>query len=783
MRYFSWVVVAAISFFLVPPNAGLADEVTAEEVRASVKKAVRFLKSTQDQTHGSWRSDSQHSFGVTPLCALALLNAGEPPASPQMSKAISYIRNLPFEKMSVYSVSLRIMVLAAADPAGRKYRNDVQRDVDWLLSEQVKSGQDEGGWGYGNRGPRAGANSSTCQFALLGLHEASRMGARIPQRNWQMAAEYWRKAFVKGGGGFGYNSAGQRATGSMTCAGISSVIIIEDNLANEGKFVENGAVKCCGDHRESQMVEAAIDWLAKTFSVRGNPMGGRRGDVGTKFYYLYALERAGRLSGRRFIGAHDWYREGAEHLIGRQGFNGSWQGTARFGESDKDIASALGLLFLAKGKRPIVVGKYKHGLDQSWDLHPKGVHQLTRNLEIQWNAKLTWQTIDGKAASLEDLLEAPVMFISGRDDLQMNPTQKENLKKYIESGGFVFAEACQGDGCGANVEFDRKFRALMAQLFPASELTPIPADHPVWNAHYRIKEPNKDWPLYGLQACCRTSVIYCPRNLTCFWQVDRPNLMKRLGKPTQKDVVYCTEVGVNVISYATGRQLRDKLDIPKLADNNEQQILGDRVLVLPKLQHSGGSDEAPNAWRNILSHARQAGLRIKMEKTMISATTKELRDHPFIFMHGRDRFEFSEDEREALRKHLLNRGFLFVDSICSSKAFADSFREEIKEILPGYSLETIKPDHPLWNDQRFGGRVQTVTLRVPDENVVGGFRDQKTPPLMEGITIGDQLAVVFSPYDLSCALENASVSQCEGYINEDAAIMGRQVVLYYLQVD
>ena len=30
------------------------------------------------------------------------------------------------------------------------------------------------------------------------------------------------------------------------------------------------------------------------------------------FYNVYGIERVGRLSGQRFIGDHDWYREGCE---------------------------------------------------------------------------------------------------------------------------------------------------------------------------------------------------------------------------------------------------------------------------------------------------------------------------------------------------------------------------------------------------------------------------------------------------------------------------------------
>jgi len=45
---------------------------------------------------------------------------------------------------------------------------------------------------------------------------------------------------------------------------------------------------------------------------------------------------------------------------------------------------------------------------------------------------LNWQTIEGRFATADDLLEAPVLFISGRDSLRLSSKQKEALKKYIE---------------------------------------------------------------------------------------------------------------------------------------------------------------------------------------------------------------------------------------------------------------------------------------------------------------------------------------------------------------
>ena len=56
-----------------------------------------------------------------------------------------------------------------------------------------------------------------------------------------------------------------------------------------------------------------------------------------------------------------------------------------------------------------------------------------------------------------------------------------------------------------------------------------------------------------------------------------------------------------------------------------------------------------------------------------------------------------------------------------------------------------------------------------------------TKPLLEGVEIEGRLAVVFSPYDLSCALENQASLECKGYVREDAARIGANILLYALQ--
>ena len=54
---------------------------------------------------------------------------------------------------------------------------------------------------------------------------------------------------------------------------------------------------------------------------------------------------------------------------------------------------------------------------------------------------------------------------------------------------------------------------------------------------------------------------------------------------------------------------------------------------------------------------------------------------------------------------------------------------------------------------------------------------------LEAAAIDGRLAVIFSPYDISCALEQHEALQCRGYTREDAARIALNVLKYALAPD
>ena len=767
------LVVALLTIVLTASN--LSAQITDDRVLESMQAGVKFILSKQEK-NGSWPDYDYSSYptGVTSLCTLALLNAGMEPDDRPIANALNYIRKQTRLERT-YTVALQTIVLCTASPKVDGLQ--IRQNVAWLQAAQITTdGKSKGAWGYSKGGDRG--DPSNAQFALLALYEADRAGVAVKDSTWRLAVEYWKR-IQNDNGSFKYGFE-HPATGSMTCAGIGSLIISSGQVSELDASVVDGEVQCCGGEGTiDDSIERAFDWLGKSFSVSRNPASAQvEGLTGRyHYYYLYALERVGRLAGRRFIGGHDWYREGAELLLASQdSLSGFWNGENQL------TATAFSVLFLSKGRRPVLISKIKRQPDDDWNRHRHDVSHLTQYVEKRWKQDMTWQVVDLAAATAEDLWQSPVLFISGRDALDVVESEKEALKSYIQLGGFVFAEnCCEGDG------FDRDFRALMRELFPESELELLPKDHAIWFAEQKVN-PKHLRPLLGLQACCRTGVVYCPENLSCFWELAKPQRAKQDALPAsvQEEIEACLAIGANVVTYATGRELKKKLDQGGLVSVVATDApTGRSTLQIAKLEHNGGSDDAPSALSNVLSFVgQQTRIPVSLDKTLVSAIDPNLPDYPIAYVHGRRAFRWSQAERKAIRRFVDFGGVIVADAICAAPEFAKSFRAEMRAIFNEHPMQRIPATHPIFTQDYQGHELPTVMLRDPrsrrgDDPL--SVRLESVQPLIEGVKIDDRYVVMFSPYDLSCALENQPSLECRGYTREDAARLALNMILYAMQ--
>lgn len=727
--------VAAVGLLLLPAAVPAAPaEVSGEQVQRAIRRGVAALLAAQN-SDGSW-VERNYPGGQTCLATLALLQAGEPPDSPAVARALGLIRRLP--DRHTYVVSLKAMVLAQADPA--RLRRELAAAADWLVAAQGPTGL----WGYTGQGERF--DHSNSQFALLGLHAAAQAGIRIPPAVWQRAQRRVLET-QNGDGGWCYQS-GAESYGSMTAAGVADLLILAGRpQQGQERGFHGGAAPNCGKYRASRGLLRGLAWLSRHFRVDVNP----RRDSQWHYYWLYSLERCGMLSGQRYFGVHDWYRAGAAYLVRAQGADGLWNRSL--------TDTCLAVLFLAKGHKSLLIQKLQWSDDEAWNPDRYDVEHLVAFIGDRLGQPVAWQVVPFEAP-LEDWLSAPLLYFHGHTFPDWNAAQRAKLRAYVEQGGTLLAEAC----CGS-AGFRAGFERFAAATFPEVPLRELGPEHAV----HRLLEDVEPYGLMGLDYACRTAVFYSPRDLSCLWeQADVPGLSQRAFR-----------LGANVAAYAVGRRpLIDRLDAVILPGQQPAAAAPPArdALRLAQVVYEGDWRPFPPALARLSEFLRdELSFDVVTQYRQVRLTDPDLYTCPILYLAGHYDFELGELERAALAGHLRRGGFLIADACCGTEPFDTALRRLVQQMFPDAALERLPADHPILAGTP--GFDVTRVQYTPD--VLRADPGRSTPELW-GLRLDGRLVLVHSPYSLACGLAGPAFDGCWGLASEDARRLAANIVLYAL---
>jgi hypothetical protein len=362
------------------------------KIEEAIENGVLHLRSRQGEESGCFGAgQGPQALGHTALPTLAMLKAGVPADDPAIVKAFDAMRGLPADQ--TYSVAVYLMAIHAkyapkldtfdtdigTTRAKRVKPDEVFNKLSDVDKQAMEAGADfliraqnaRGLWHYGLPASDAdtGFDLSNVQYALLGLRAAADSGIRIKDAVWlsalagvletqdakgeeveltwdEVRGRYavrqkekvqtrpFRYRDGKKDGPLGEKTVPTSdATGSMTTAGVACVAICREALWGSRRF--NGKLR----KRTSRSMRDGMAWLQVHFSVTTNP-GHPAGSH--HLYYLYGLERMGMLADRRFIGSHDWYKEGAELLLSKQTAAGAW---------GNYVPTSFAILFLKRATR------------------------------------------------------------------------------------------------------------------------------------------------------------------------------------------------------------------------------------------------------------------------------------------------------------------------------------------------------------------------------------------------------------------------------------------------
>jgi|GEM_PF-2687200 len=299
---------------------------SAKQIRGAIERGRNYLVSEQSAA-GTWDTPHTESYpvGVAALGALTLIKSGLQPSDPAVAKALQQITGQDGMK-TVYGTALAMMALH--ETGQDEFQELIEEGARLLIAWQDGTGL----WGY----PSGRPDHSNAQYALLGLHAAAESGISVPEAIWTKARKTFIRTQLKDGG-WNYVPAGKRAqepaTGSMTAAGIASLLLCRHHSSKPSKPDEKAV---------DRALEQGLAWLGENFTIRLNP--GSPEGLG-HYYTLYGIERVGKFANRTKIGQHGWYSEGAAHLCRFQRRDGGWQGSM--------VDTCFALLFLTQASRPL----------------------------------------------------------------------------------------------------------------------------------------------------------------------------------------------------------------------------------------------------------------------------------------------------------------------------------------------------------------------------------------------------------------------------------------------
>ena len=733
-------------------SAVVADAAPAETQDEAVKKAIdkgaEFLWSAQ-MPDGSWhlwsvggQTDGYKDYidGTTALAAYALMESGAKPFDKNMVRALSWLQNVSRRSdkgvylakgylPKTYCLGLRCQAwLAAIRQKETKYRLDLKRDA-----KQLMMSTSDGSYSYDSTGKPAAGDHSNSQYGVLGVWAAAMDNIEVPRAYWLLVKKHW-EGMQCPDGGWVYSGKNPPGTPPMSAAGVATLYVCFDNLYGD-------SFATCNPAREGRNalvpIQRGLDWFDQKFA-------GTIGGVDS--YYLYGVERIGLASGYKYFGTTDWYKAGVKLLLKGQAADGtplagSWKSISH---GDLVDATAQCMLFLIRGRRPVIFNKLKY--DGDWDNRPRALAMLTRWMHDVFEHEVFWQIVNLKIPPSE-WHDAPAVLISGSKAPTFSSDDLDKLRTYVQQGGAIFS-VTECDGAG----FDKGMREAYNKLFPEYEIMEAPLTHGLYSIQQDLTRAGVKF--YIVSNGVRVLAIHMTRDMTAAWQTYQTSADK-----------WAFDAGLNVYLYLTDKTLPPRGSRIWPAPPTTQ---AEETVKVARLKFNGNWDPEPLAYERFgRLLLEKTGVKVELDSIAIDGLAAA--GVKVALLTGTGDLRLTEKETHALRQFVDGGGTLVVDAAGGEKKFGESAWKALKGAFPAGTLAKMKASDPLF--------------AVDEDSKIESFRYRKKtalrmrsgePVLMASAGAG---RVIFSYEDITAALVGFPSSTCDGYDPETAYAIMRNVVL------
>jgi len=731
-----------------PPQGD--DPLANDPVEQAIRKGIKFLYSQEKVNN--WEAAARRDGmgvadpngmqwgGVSSMAVYGLLAAGENPQKAQVAAALKFLDGA--DVIGTYAMGMKLQSWNYIERPTPDQKKVLKKDATLLLGGCNLDGGSKGLYHYPVTAD--GTYDLSCSnYGVLGMWAAAQQNLEVPAAFWKMVDEAWRKQQNKDGGWQYMNGGGQggESTLPMTAAGVATLFITQEMINVDHK-------ECKGNIVDAN-IEKGLEWLSKNYGGLGN------------LYAMYNVERVGTASGYKYFGTVDWYKQGAEFLVKTQKPDGSWEPG---GHGNTITGTVWALLFLVKGRAPVMMNKMEYAIDlhgdkgpaTNWNQRPRDVANVAHWAGKQLEKELNWQIVNMKV-DIEDLHDAPIIFMSGNQTLALTKEEKDKLRQYVEGGGMILGHADCSDP-----KFSGSFAKLGQELFPAYEFRTLPQDHLIYSTQFKMT--NKP-VLKGISNGARELMLLIPGgDPGLYWQIR--NFEAARTKPL-------AEIAANIYLYAIDQStLKNKFKGQTYIVKRDEKVTPAKSVKVARLEYGGNWNPEPGGWRrlsNIFHNTRQIELQVENVKLGEGKLNK---DYQIAHLTGTVKFKLADSQRAELKAFVNGGGTLIVDAAGGSGDFKDSVDAELKADF-GKAATPLDVNHPLYSAS--GEALTKATYRNYTKKLLVGAINA---PRLRGIDINNRMAVLYSPEDLSVGLVGMTIDGIYGYEPNFATKLMESAILY-----
>lgn len=129
-----------------------------------------------------------------------------------------------------------------------------------------------------------------------------------------------------------------------------------------------------------------------------------------------------------------------------------------------------------KNSSPFKIARLKYSGGGDWYNDPSAEVNMMDYLKKNTTIDVDEPKFYSVNVNSDDLFNYPFILITGHGNIEFSESEVSRLRKYCESGGFIYADDDYG--------MDESFRREMKKVFQGEEMKELPFNHKIYNSHF-----------------------------------------------------------------------------------------------------------------------------------------------------------------------------------------------------------------------------------------------------------------------------------------------------------